>query len=235
MGGVKRSKSDSSVALGPAVAKALFHYLHTDLNLRKTSKYFKKETKQLIQWDEDASVVDFQLAPLFQRIEDEYANETKRRKVHSESTGKPASKRKSKVKNKNISKVEETPTKTDYEVHPPSSSDGKTESAHDDNSSSSSPNGLLTKKERKSFKKECVAAGPLQRIDTDFWKSRAAIKDNSFWAKGGDDFASKAAAELIRVKGRDFRHEKAKKKKASWRGCGAIDMGVNSIVFEDSD
>ena len=37
-----------------------------------------------------------------------------------------------------------------------------------------------------------------------------------------------------KVKGKDFRKEMAKKKKASWRGGGAIDQGVNSIKF-DSD
>eukprot|EP00917_Polyrhabdina_sp_WS-2016_P000103 GHVP01000183.1.p1 GENE.GHVP01000183.1~~GHVP01000183.1.p1 ORF type:complete len:168 (-),score=45.49 GHVP01000183.1:43-546(-) len=59
--------------------------------------------------------------------------------------------------------------------------------------------------------------------------------NSEMWKKRGDSFSLSAGADLSRVKGKDFRSEKAKKKRASWRGTGEIDMGVNSIQFEDSD
>lgn len=75
-----------------------------------------------------------------------------------------------------------------------------------------------------------------QRIDDSQWTSAlpAELKDNSFWKKKHDNFAVKAAEQLGRVRGKDFRHEKTKKKKATWKGCGEIPMTVNSIQF-DSD
>lgn len=61
------------------------------------------------------------------------------------------------------------------------------------------------------------------------------LTDNSFWNKPADQFATKAAQDLGKVRGRDFRHEKSKKKKASWTGMGVMPSGINSITFEDSD
>jgi len=40
---------------------------------------------------------------------------------------------------------------------------------------------------------------------------------------------------MLKVKGKGFRKEMAKKKRASWRGGGSIDQGVNSLTFSDSD
>ncbi|PFH31904.1 SRP40, C-terminal domain-containing protein [Besnoitia besnoiti] len=77
-----------------------------------------------------------------------------------------------------------------------------------------------------------------KRIDESKWVGaikKEDLKDNSFWNKKDDSFAVKAAQDLGKVRGRDFRHEKTKKKRASWRGCGEIPMGVNSIQFESSD
>ncbi|KAL8272854.1 hypothetical protein Esti_003241 [Eimeria stiedai] len=72
-----------------------------------------------------------------------------------------------------------------------------------------------------------------QRIDDSQWTASlpAELKDNSFWKKKNDQFAVKAAEQLGRVRGKDFRHEKTKKKKATWKGCGEIPMTVNSIQF----
>ena len=39
---------------------------------------------------------------------------------------------------------------------------------------------------------------------------------------------------LSKVRGKDFRHEKTKKKRGSYRG-GQIDQGTNSIKFDSDD
>ncbi|KAL8447164.1 hypothetical protein Emag_004430 [Eimeria magna] len=81
-----------------------------------------------------------------------------------------------------------------------------------------------------------------QRINDSQWTATlpAELKDNSFWKKKDDRFAVKAAEQLgrvsgvyrhLQVRGKDFRHEKTKKKKATWKGCGEIPMTVNSIQF----
>lgn len=62
------------------------------------------------------------------------------------------------------------------------------------------------------------------------------LKDNSYWAKDGADigYGAKAQEVLGQVKGRDFRHEKTKKKRGSYRG-GTIDLQSHSIKFNYSD
>ncbi|CEM09697.1 unnamed protein product [Vitrella brassicaformis CCMP3155] len=84
---------------------------------------------------------------------------------------------------------------------------------------------------------------PFKRIDESKFadKLHEPLKDNSFiakakWGQGaGDVFAAKAAEDLGKVRGKDFRKEMAKKKRSSWKGAGEIDTGVNSIRFDDSD
>lgn len=51
------------------------------------------------------------------------------------------------------------------------------------------------------------------------------------FGKGGYGF--KASEKLSKVRGRDFRHEKTKKKRGNYRG-GQISMASNSVKF-DSD
>jgi len=47
-------------------------------------------------------------------------------------------------------------------------------------------------------------------------------------------WGEKANDSLKHTQGRSFRHEKTKKKRGSYRG-GAIDTGVHSVTFNDSD
>ena len=56
------------------------------------------------------------------------------------------------------------------------------------------------------------------------------LKDNSF--QSFDSWGAKANQDLIVTKGKSFRHEKTKKKRGSYRG-GQINVGVNSIKFDD--
>ncbi|KAF4727343.1 hypothetical protein FOZ63_008378 [Perkinsus olseni] len=82
-----------------------------------------------------------------------------------------------------------------------------------------------------------------RRIDESKYISHLTTsrKDNTHEAKkrfghgAGDTWGDKAASDLIKVRGKDFRKEMAKKKRASWRGGGALETGINSIPFPDSD
>ncbi|XP_057419961.1 uncharacterized protein LOC130714097 isoform X2 [Lotus japonicus] len=62
------------------------------------------------------------------------------------------------------------------------------------------------------------------------------LQDNSYWAKDGAEngYGAKAQEILGQVRGRDFRHEKTKKKRGTYRG-GPIDLQSHSIKFNYSD
>lgn len=99
-------------------------------------------------------------------------------------------------------------------------------------------------KKRKKQKEDKPAGVPFKRIDDEKWSATikdSRLKDNTHEAKvkfgggEGDSWGDKASEDLLKVKGKGFRKEMAKKKRASWRGGGEIDQGVNSIKFEDSD
>lgn len=62
------------------------------------------------------------------------------------------------------------------------------------------------------------------------------LQDNSYWAKSGAEigYGAKAEEVLGQVRGRDFRHEKTKKKRGSYRG-GMIDLQSHSVKFNYSD
>eukprot|EP00928_Gymnodinium_smaydae_P032765 TRINITY_DN23647_c0_g1_i1.p1 TRINITY_DN23647_c0_g1~~TRINITY_DN23647_c0_g1_i1.p1 ORF type:complete len:289 (-),score=68.91 TRINITY_DN23647_c0_g1_i1:192-1016(-) len=98
-------------------------------------------------------------------------------------------------------------------------------------------------RKRKRGKVDKPVGKPFTRVDGAKWTSAvidARMLDNSHEAKArfgtsaGDSWADRAAEDLLKVKGKDFRKEMAKKKRATWRGGGAIDQGVNSIKFDES-
>ncbi|CAE7191783.1 NOLC1, partial [Symbiodinium pilosum] len=102
--------------------------------------------------------------------------------------------------------------------------------------------GPASKEEKSQEKKD--KGTPFKRVEDDKW--RATIKDDrlldnthkskmKYGTSEGDSWADKASEDLLKVKGKGFRKEMAKKKKASWRGGGSIDQGVNSIPLDDSD
>jgi len=101
-----------------------------------------------------------------------------------------------------------------------------------------------SKKEKKKDKAADRTPGvPFKRIDDDKWKATikdSRLMDNTHKAKdrfggsAGDSWGDRAAEDLLKVKGKGFRKEMQKKKRASWRGGGEIDQGVNSIKFDDS-
>ncbi|EDO07708.1 SRP40 C-terminal domain family protein [Babesia bovis T2Bo] len=84
---------------------------------------------------------------------------------------------------------------------------------------------------------DAPSTGRFKRIQDDVWLNRIEkeeLKQNSYTMKN-DEFSLKAAQDLIQVKGKNFRTEKMKKKRASWKGSGEITSQVNSIKFDDSD
>lgn len=104
-------------------------------------------------------------------------------------------------------------------------------------------NGKLEKDGVKSMKKQRIATDEpktvhaFQRVKIDQVEfAHEKLQDNSYWAKDGAEigYGAKAQEVLGQVRGRDFRHEKTKKKRGSYRG-GAIDLQSHSIKFNYSD
>lgn len=93
-----------------------------------------------------------------------------------------------------------------------------------------------TKKHRKDSA-EPKTVNAFQRVKIDEVEfAHQKLQDNSYWAKDGADigYGAKAQEVLGQVRGRDFRHEKTKKKRGSYRG-GLIDQQSHSIKFNYSD
>ncbi|CAJ1941745.1 unnamed protein product [Sphenostylis stenocarpa] len=93
------------------------------------------------------------------------------------------------------------------------------------------------KKQQKGSIEQKSVKTAFQRVQVDkiqFTDER--LQDNSYWAKDGAEtgYGAKAAEILDQVRGRDFRHEKTKKKRGSYRG-GQIDLQSHSVKFNYSD
>ncbi|KAK9078897.1 hypothetical protein SSX86_002956 [Deinandra increscens subsp. villosa] len=104
-------------------------------------------------------------------------------------------------------------------------------------------NGGEKSESQKSVKKQRVGSAEpktvnaFQRVKIDQVEfAHEKLQDNSYWAKDGADvgYGAKAQEVLGQVRGRDFRHEKTKKKRGSYRG-GQIDLQSHSIKFDYSD
>ncbi|KYF41214.1 SRP40, C-terminal domain-containing protein [Toxoplasma gondii ARI] len=133
-------------------------------------------------------------------------------------------------KTKQRAQREETPSADSEEAAETTAEVNETENGETD---------AFAKKAEKGQKNEHASVlRRFKRVDESKWVEKIKkedLKDNSFWNKKDDSFAVKAAHDLGKVRGRDFRHEKTKKKRASWKGCGEIPMTVNSIQFDSSD
>ncbi|PSC68366.1 Nucleolar and coiled-body phospho 1 [Micractinium conductrix] len=84
--------------------------------------------------------------------------------------------------------------------------------------------------------KEGTAARAFQRVKADEWLDKKGAWDNSYVGTFGQNgWGWKAQEVLGKVRGKDFRHEKTKKKRGSYKG-GEIDPHARcSYKFEDSD
>ncbi|KAM0036636.1 putative transcription factor interactor and regulator LisH family [Helianthus debilis subsp. tardiflorus] len=97
--------------------------------------------------------------------------------------------------------------------------------------------GVKSKKKQRNITAEPKTVNAFQRVKIDEVEfAHDKLQDNSYWAKGGAEigYGAKAQEVLGQVRGRDFRHEKTKKKRGSYRG-GLIDQQSHSIKFNYSD
>nr|AET50641.1 hypothetical protein [Eimeria tenella] len=226
--------------LGMRVVAAVLKFLERQ-ELAKTAKALRKEASKR-EWDLEAAAAEGQQFDLLQlcsaaaRASEEAeeavekpSKKSKKKKINDEESTKPKKKARAIPENEN-SEAEAT------------------QAAPETDSSCSKQNGKTSEKKAKSEEETAAQEEPqdsqrggkgaagfkrFQRIDDTRWISAlpAELKDNSFWKKKNDSFAAKAAEQLGRVRGKDFRHEKSKKKRATWKGCGEIPMTVNSIQF----
>jgi len=80
-----------------------------------------------------------------------------------------------------------------------------------------------------------TAAKAFQRVKADDWIGKKGSWDNSYEGTFGQaGWGFKAQQILGKVRGKDFRHEKTKKKRGSYRG-GLIDSNAVSSYKFDSD
>jgi hypothetical protein len=96
--------------------------------------------------------------------------------------------------------------------------------------------------ERGSDGAQALSAGkPFQRVDDHYWgevatKDGGAMADNSYeGAFGSGGFGSRASEKLSRVRGKDFRHEKTKRKRTFngfSKSGGAINMESFSTKYK---
>ena len=77
---------------------------------------------------------------------------------------------------------------------------------------------------------------PFQRVNVEEWMGKKGSHCNTYEAAFGEDGWGAGAERILgAVKGKDFRHEKTKKKRGGYKG-GAIDMNASkSVKFADSD
>lgn len=113
----------------------------------------------------------------------------------------------------------------------------KTSGEHNGETNGTNKNFSEKKSRKKQDSIEPKSAKPFQRVNIEKIKfADERLQDNSYWAKDGAELGYGAKAEeiLSQVRGRDFRHEKTKKKRGSYRG-GQIDLQSHSIKFNYSD
>ncbi|KAK9076840.1 hypothetical protein SSX86_005174 [Deinandra increscens subsp. villosa] len=93
--------------------------------------------------------------------------------------------------------------------------------------------GVKSKKRQRYVTTEPKTVDAFQRVkieEVEFAHDK--LQDNTYWAKDGAEigYGAKAQEVLGQVRGRDFRHEKTKKKRGSYKG-GLIDQQSHSIKF----
>lgn len=102
-----------------------------------------------------------------------------------------------------------------------------------DNSPGEQLNGDKNNSNSKASSGQGTGAKAFQRVKADEWLDKKGAWDNSYEATFGDSgWGAKAQQILGKVRGKDFRHEKTKKKRGTYFG-GKIDPGHSfSIKFE---
>jgi len=81
-----------------------------------------------------------------------------------------------------------------------------------------------------------TAAKAFKRVNAEEWLGKKGSWDNSYVGTFGQDgWGYKAQMALGQVRGKDFRHEKTKKKRGSYRGGEINATAVCSYKFESDD
>ncbi|RZC71238.1 hypothetical protein C5167_034417 [Papaver somniferum] len=135
---------------------------------------------------------------------------------------------------------EENESQADEKVESKDTKESRTKSSEEENKKDLSATPFTTEKAAKKQRigsAEPKTANAFRRVEiekVEFVDDR--LQDNSYWAKHGADvgYGAKAQEVLGQVRGKDFRHEKTKKKRGSYRG-GIIDQDSHSIKFNFSD
>ncbi|RHN64672.1 putative transcription factor interactor and regulator LisH family [Medicago truncatula] len=157
----------------------------------------------------------------------------------------PEEKKDSKKRKRPISKEndeQDTEMKVDEETKRRKIENGSESKGEDQSAKPNghSENGAVQKSQKKKHKESSEqkpVKAAFQRVQVDkveFVDER--LQDNSYWAKDGAEsgYGAKAEEILGQVRGRDFRHEKTKKKRGTYRG-GLIDLHSHSVKFNYSD
>ncbi|CAK8564079.1 unnamed protein product [Lathyrus sativus] len=137
-----------------------------------------------------------------------------------------------------IKEDEETKRRKIEDLKEPQGGDQSAKSdGHYENGAEKSSEQKSQKKKNKESVEKKPAKAAFQRVQVDkieFVDER--LQDNSYWAKDGAEsgYGAKAEEILGQVRGRDFRHEKTKKKRGTYRG-GVIDLHSHSVKFNYSD
>lgn len=109
--------------------------------------------------------------------------------------------------------------------------------AHMDNAENGNENGKANgaHKDPNSNNSKGSAAKAFQRVQAEQWLNQKGSWDNSYEGTFGQSgWGFKAQQVLGQVRGKDFRHEKTKKKRGSYKG-GTIDPHASHSIKYDSD
>lgn len=90
-------------------------------------------------------------------------------------------------------------------------------------------------KKKTSLEPTRVSGEAFRRVDAEVWSKEiiTGLEDNSYEKQfGGDGYGAKASSVLVQVRGKDFRHEKTKRKRGTYMG-GSITLASNSFKYED--
>jgi len=239
----------SAISEIPGDLVSLVHDFLKTSGFNKAAKALKKEYDGELEEAEGQSLLDmFKASANVEQSSDSSKKKRKASKVEKEEPDevddeKPSKKSKSTKKEaKQTSDNEEDAQEVDEE--PVKKKDKKKKQTVEDRDEDDKGEEVDAKNSTPSSKqKKGGATTPFKRIkeeDVSYMKVKGGkseverLRDNTFESKGGDVFGAKASEILVSVRGKDFRHEKNKKKKGTYRG-GPIDMNSNSIKFEESE
>ena len=159
-----------------------------------------------------------------------FADEATEIVVESELKEKKKEKRDKKEKNEpDLAPVEEAP-------ETPKVKKSKTEKKQENDEVNTHDVSIATPMASENHDEDTGGAKYWRRLDVEKYQNVVAgtrYADNSHYAKGGDSWGNDAADRLGQVRGKGFKKEMQKLKRASWKGCGSIDTGVNSVQFSD--